>query len=175
MNEIRPRSWTNLSSADFFAALAEPPDTYRPVPWLAWTGDLDWPVLRGQLADMLDKGIREFFLFPIYGMELPYMSAVYWERVGETLAFCRDNGMKCWIYDEYNWPSGICGGQVLRDHPEARARLLWLRETEPDAEPQLPPDLDEVRQALDAGADGFLPKPFSLEALNKKLKQVLQK
>jgi len=145
MNEIRPRSWTNLSSADFFAALAEPPDKYRPVPWLAWTGDLDWPVLRGQLADMLDKGIREFFLFPIYGMELPYMSAAYWERVGETLAFCRDNGMKCWIYDEYNWPSGICGGQVLRDHPEARARLLWLRETDPDAEPQLSPELDEVR------------------------------
>ena len=145
MNEIRRRSWPALKSADLFAALAEPPDTYRPVPWLTWTGELDWPVLRGQLADMLKQGITEFFLFPIYGMELPYMSAAYWERVGQTLEFCRDNGMKCWIYDEYNWPSGICAGQVLRDHPEARARLLWLRQTETDAETELPPDLDEVR------------------------------
>jgi two-component system, cell cycle sensor histidine kinase and response regulator CckA len=32
-----------------------------------------------------------------------------------------------------------------------------------------------AQEILDAGADGFLPKPFSLEALNKKLKQVLQK
>ena len=27
-------------------------------------------------------------------------------------------GLHFWIYDEYNWPSGIAGGKVLRDHPE---------------------------------------------------------
>jgi len=102
------------------------------VPWLAWTGDLDWEGLRAQLADMREKGITEFFLFPIYGMELPYMSAAYWERVRQTLEFCRANGMKCWIYDEYNWPSGVCAGMLLRDHPEACEEILWMQPTSED-------------------------------------------
>ena len=147
MSEIRPRLWTELESTELLAALADPPDTYRPVPWLAWSGELDWPVLRGQLADMLDKGITEFFLFPLYGMELPYMSAAYWERVHQTLEFCRDSGMKCWIYDEYNWPSGTCAGRVLRDHPEARSKFVWVRRPDVGAEDvEVPPGLGELNE-----------------------------
>ncbi|MBT3375256.1 MAG: hypothetical protein HN742_32740 [Lentisphaerae bacterium] len=134
--EIRPPAWSETCRPPLSEALANPPDCYRPVPWLAWTGELHWPVLRKQLQDMLEKGIREFFLFPIYGMELPYMSAAYWERVGQTLEFCRDNGMKCWIYDEYNWPSGVCAGQVLRDHPEHAESQLWIQSA--DNAPELP-------------------------------------
>jgi len=132
---IRPPLWSHLTAADLPAALRNPPDRYRPVPWLAWTGDLDWPVLQRQLADMRDKGITEFFLFPIYGMELPYMSAAYWERVRQTLEFCRANGMKCWVYDEYNWPSGVCAGMLLRDHPEACEEILWMQPVGDDETP----------------------------------------
>ena len=144
MPAIRPPLWSDLDPSSFWDALANPPDRYRPVPWLAWTGELAWPSLRQQLQDMLDKGITEFFLFPIYGMEFPYMSATYWERVGQTLEFCRDNGMKCWIYDEYNWPSGVCAGQVLRDHPEHNEQHLWVR-TDDAADP--PPGAEAVRES----------------------------
>jgi hypothetical protein len=135
MDSIRPPLWSHLTAAELPGALRNPPDRYRPVPWLAWTGDLDWPVLKRQLADMREKGITEFFLFPIYGMELPYMSAAYWERVRQTLEFCRANGMKCWIYDEYNWPSGVCAGMLLRDHPEACEEILWMQPTGEDQTP----------------------------------------
>ena len=116
------------------------------MPWLAWTGELHWSVLREQLADMRDKGITEFFLFPIYGMELPYMSAAYWERVGQTLEFCGEHGVKCWVYDEYNWPSGVCAGAVLRDHPEANAKILWVRAEPADAGGKLPPGVEELNE-----------------------------
>ena len=135
MNPLRPRLWPDLEAADLPAALANPPDRYRPVPWLAWTGELPWHRLKQQLTDMRAKGITEFFLFPIYGMELPYMSAAYWQRVGQTLAFCREIGMKCWIYDEYNWPSGVCAGAVLRDHPECNGTHLWIRTDAADPQP----------------------------------------
>ena len=134
MTDLRPPLWSDLGPGDLLPALASPPDRYRPIPWLAWTGDLHWETLRPQLDEMLAQGITEFFLFPIYGMELPYMSQAYWERIGQTLEYCRAVGMKCWIYDEYNWPSGIAAGTVIRDFPEARERLLWLRFEEPGEE-----------------------------------------
>ena len=127
MSDLRPPLWSDLPPQDLLPALTNPPDRYRPVPWLAWTGALHWEDLRAQLDDMRAKGITEFFLFPIYGMEFAYMSLEYWERVRQTLEHCRASGMKCWIYDEYNWPSGICAGTVTRDYPEAREHLLWLR------------------------------------------------
>ena len=144
--ELRPPLWADLRPGGLLRALADPPDRYRPVPWLAWTGTLDWPVLRAQLADMRDKGITEFFLFPIYGMELPYMSAAYWERVGQTLTFCREYGMKCWIYDEYNWPSGVCAGQVLRDYPQYAAKHLWLRPATDDDGWGPPPEVGPLQR-----------------------------
>ncbi|MEN6403235.1 MAG: hypothetical protein ABFD94_14955 [Armatimonadia bacterium] len=145
MSAIRPPLWDKLQPQDLMSALANPPDRYRPVPWLAWTGDLHWEGLRAQLDDMRAKGLTEFFLFPIYGMEMPYMSLAYWERVKQTLEHCRATGMKCWIYDEYNWPSGICGGTVIRDHPEAREHLLWLRDEADSAEaPGLPPKVTQT-------------------------------
>ena len=148
MSSIRPRLWHGLQAADLPQRLSEPPSRYRPVPWLAWTGDLDWPNLQSQLADMHARGIEEFFLFPIYGMELPYMSAPYWQRVGQTLDYCRESQMKCWIYDEYNWPSGVCAGMVLRDHPEACEQILWVRPA--SAQAQTPAGCGELRTTADA-------------------------
>lgn len=145
MSELRPPLWSGLRPSELLPALAAPPDRYRPIPWLAWTGELTWDTLRAQLDEMLAQGITEFFLFPIYGMELPYMSQAYWERVGQTLDHCAAIGMKCWIYDEYNWPSGICGGTVPRDFPEARERLLWLRFAEEgETDVKLPPGVTET-------------------------------
>lgn len=147
MPHLRPALWPDLKPEQLASALESPPDRYRPVPWLAWTGDLDWEVLRGQLADMRAKGITEFFLFPIYGMELPYMSAAYWRRARQVLEYCRDHGMKSWIYDEYNWPSGVCAGTVIRDYPEAREQLLWvhLKGEEPVVSPFADLQLHEAK------------------------------
>lgn len=127
--------------------LNSPPDRYRPVPWLAWTGALDWPTLESQLTDMRRQGITEFFLFPIYGMELAYLGQAYWERVEQTLEFCRTHGMKCWIYDDYNWPSGTCAGTVLRDCLEAHCRNLCICSAAAAEAAQPPPEAEPTRTA----------------------------
>ncbi len=144
MFELRPPIWRGLRPSDLFSALASPPDRYRPVPWLAMTGNLDWPTVEHSLQEMHDKGITEFFLFAIYGMEIPYMSEAYWSLVERMLQFCQANDMKCWIYDEYNWPSGICAGEVIRDHPEYRAKQLHLRIAAEEGKVAPPPDADAV-------------------------------
>jgi len=48
-----------------------PPSTYRPVPWWCWTGKMEKEEMERQLDEFLDKGIYEFFIFPIYGFETP--------------------------------------------------------------------------------------------------------
>lgn len=95
----------------------EPDGSFRPVPWWCWSGEMDYPEMEKQLQDMKDKGINEFFIFAIYGLEISYLGKEWWKRVEWTLKRCKELGMKVWIYDDYNWPSGTCAGYVLRDYP----------------------------------------------------------
>lgn len=91
-----------------------------------------------QLALMRAQGIREFFIFPIYGMEPEFMSPDYLDRIALTVDWCREHGMKVWIYDELSWPSGTAAGLVARRHPSAVASNLWLETYTQDR-------LDEVK------------------------------
>lgn len=99
--------------------LSNPPDEYIPIPWWSWTGTLDPELLRRQLDLMREQGIREFFIFPLYGLDVEYMSEVYLDRIEQVCEWCEQLGMRVWIYDEHNWPSGMAGGLVARKHPEA--------------------------------------------------------
>jgi hypothetical protein len=103
-----------------------PGQNFRPVPWWLWTGQMDLDQMRHQLEDMSDKGIHEFFVCPIYGLEIPYLSEQWWERINFTLEHAQRLGMKVWIYDDYNWPSGTCAGFVLRDFPEYMGSKLKI-------------------------------------------------
>ena len=103
---------------------AESPKDFRPVPWWCWTGDMTSEGMDRQLMLMREQGIFEFFIFGIYGLDVEFNSEAYFDLVAHTLRRCRQWGMRAWIYDEYNWPSGICGGKVLRDYPWARYKTL---------------------------------------------------
>ncbi len=117
--------------SSFTASFARPVPEFHPVPWWAWTGRLAKPEMRRQLDEMLARGIYEFFIFPLYGLEYPlFLRESWFEYVGFTLAECRQRGMKVWIYDELNWPSGTAGGRAVREHPEYRSWHLCCQEVE---------------------------------------------
>jgi hypothetical protein len=103
---------------------ASSPKEFRPVPWWAWTGDMTREGMDRQLLAMHEQGIYEFFIFAVYGLDVEFNSDAYFDLVAHTLRRCREWGLKAWIYDDLNWPSGICGGKVLRDHPWTCAQLL---------------------------------------------------
>jgi len=102
----------------------DPPGTYRPIPFWFWNGDLDEDELDRQLREMRDKGVLEAFIHARRGLEVPYLSETWFDRVGFTIRKAREYGMRMWLYDEDNWPSGYAGGRVLKARPECRAKNL---------------------------------------------------
>ena len=88
------------------------------IPMTAITGKPTRNDISRLLNTYHDAGIEQFLIYPRSGLELEYMSE-------DWITFCRNAaqiadslGMKIWLYDEYNWPSGNCKGQVTADGHE---------------------------------------------------------
>jgi hypothetical protein len=109
---------------------SKPSSEYAPVPWWAWAGALEPDLLEQQLRQMRAQGLTEFFIFPIYGMDIEFMSPEYIDRIRQVIGWCKELGMRLWIYDELNWPSGVAAGLVPRKHPEAIASQIHLERHE---------------------------------------------
>lgn len=109
------------------AAFETPLAEHTPCPFWFWNGDLDADEIRRQIDLMVAKGIRAFVLHARHGLKIEYLSEAWFEACAVALAKASDLGMKVWIYDEYNWPSGYAGGRVLARDPEYVARNLVVQ------------------------------------------------
>ena len=105
---------------------------YGMQPFWFWNGKMDPEEIKRQIREMKEKGIPGFFIHPRQGMELPYMSQEYFDRVKLAVETAKELDMEVWIYDEYPYPSGVCGGEVILDHPEYLCKRL--RRVTKDAE-----------------------------------------
>jgi len=101
-----------------------PSSRYRPVPWWCWNGDMNEEEMEWQMREFLDKGIFEVFIQPLFGLEVEYLSDKWWDKFNFAIKKAKELGMRIWLYDEYNWPSGTCGGFLLRDEPWVRNVVL---------------------------------------------------
>ncbi|MDZ5441541.1 glycosyl hydrolase [Micromonospora sp. 4G57] len=99
----------------------DPPATDRPHAFWFWNGKLTEDELSRQLDEMKAKGIEEFFIHPRQGLGGDfgvtengyYLSKDYFDKVGFALAEAKRRGMKAWLYDDLNWPSGFAGGRTV--------------------------------------------------------------
>lgn len=78
------------------------------------------------MQQMLDKHIFEFIIHARKGLSVPYLSEKWFEKIEHVLSKAIDMGMKVWIYDEDNWPSGYAGGKVLKDNADFRCKCLRM-------------------------------------------------
>ena len=92
------------------------------IPFLAITGKPTEAEVRAKVATIAEQGIESFLVYARSGLELEYMGED-WLRLTEW--FCDEaarRGMKVWLYDEYNWPSGTCKGRVPNENDAWRYR-----------------------------------------------------
>lgn len=96
------------------------------IPMGAITGRPTREELRKRLDDYRKIGIDQFMIYPRTGAELEYMSEEWLEACRHIIEHAEETGMAVWFYDEFNWPSGQCKGQVIKSNPEFCAKVLTV-------------------------------------------------
>jgi len=95
------------------------------IPMTAITGRPDRAAVTRMLEAYSEVGIEQFLIYPRSGLEIEYMSDEWMDFCRNCLEVADSLGMKVWLYDEYNWPSGSCKGQVTADgHEDCYPSLL---------------------------------------------------
>ena len=102
----------------------EPGRECGPVPFFALNSDLKESELVWALEEMARAGMAGVFLHPRTGLEIDYLSEEFFRKIGLAIETCARLDLKAWLYDEYNWPSGVAGGKLLKAHPEFRQKYL---------------------------------------------------
>lgn len=115
----------------FFKNFKTPPKETSLAPFWFLNDSLEPEHLRFQLREMCDKGVYECILHARKGLTVPYLSEEWFERIGVILEEAEKLGMRVFIYDEDNWPSGYAGGRVVNDNPEFAARCLTMEKIYP--------------------------------------------
>ena len=112
------------------------------IPFVAVTGRPTEADVVRKVQMLKDTGYDQFLIYARSGLQYAYMGEE-WLTLSEQ--FCREaarRGMKVWLYDEYNWPSGTCKGRVPREndawryadltvHREADGSYRWGRALAP--------------------------------------------
>lgn len=96
------------------------------MPFWFWNGELEYAELARQVQEFKDKGVPGFFIHSRYGIEVPYLSEEWFEKVRHACQQAKLAGMQAWIYDEHNWPSGTTGGELPRRYPELQQQVLQV-------------------------------------------------
>ena len=111
----------------FIQAFKNPGATYYPCVMWFWNDRIDKEGIAFQLGEFQKSKINEFFIHPLWGLELKYQSPEFFALVRFAVKKAAEYGMKFWIYDEYNWPSGTAGGLMLEEKPETLGCVLMTK------------------------------------------------
>ncbi|NRF95943.1 hypothetical protein HQN89_34615 [Paenibacillus frigoriresistens] len=100
---------------------------HRSVPFWSWNGLLEQNELDAQIEGFKKQGMGGFMIHVREGLETPYLGDEFIERIKETVAKARKEGVSAWLYDEDRYSSGMGGGRVPRLGGDAvRAKALSL-------------------------------------------------
>ncbi len=111
-----------------------PDVSYAPVYVWVWNDICTRDIIDNQIAEMLNLGIRAFYILPEpkefrpdsmpTNLDPDYLTEEFFELCAYAIEKGKNLGMNCWIYDEGGWPSGGACGKVLLDHPEYARQTL---------------------------------------------------
>ncbi len=110
------------NSRDLFSKLDYTPSPI--IPFWFWNGNITEENIVLQIELMNSIGIKEVIIHARSGLEQEYLSEDWFRLIRFTLEELNNTGMKAWIYDDYDWPSGRAKGLVLKQNPNLGAKAL---------------------------------------------------
>lgn len=100
-----------------------------PVPFWFLNGKIsEWHMAR-EIRLMAENGISQVIVHPRYGLNCEYLSDEWFEIFGWCVQEARKHGMKLWIYDEFNFPSGTAHFEVMKANPNYQSKYLACKVT----------------------------------------------
>jgi len=130
-------------AANIAELLKSPPDEFRPYPFWFWNANLSADEITWQLDQCRDQKIYTVLIHPRHGLVTPYLGQEFMAMVVHTVKEAARLGMKVWLYDEYNWPSGIVAGRLLRDYPQYKMKFLNHTYRESEGNREIQPSFQE--------------------------------
>ncbi|HOS43445.1 MAG TPA: glycosyl hydrolase [Armatimonadota bacterium] len=95
--------------------LNDVPPWQQPYPFWFWNGEMDADEIRRQIGLMREAGITEFVIHGRTGLQTPFLSDAWFDAARAAVEEAARRGMRAWIYDEYNWPSGTANSTITAD------------------------------------------------------------
>ncbi len=99
---------------------ASPGNRFRFAPFWFLNHELTEAETRWQIQEMERQGVGGFILHARHGLLTEYMSEAWMRQMEVAVAEAKRLGMKAYLYDENNWPSGPADGKVIEENPEFR-------------------------------------------------------
>lgn len=117
----------------------------------AINGALDAERLKSQLDALRASGFDGVVFHPRRYPDLPtYLSKDYFDGVSGLILHAKSIGLRFWIYDENGWPSGIAGGELLKQLPACRCE--WIEWREDDEQGKIAHGSKQAVNSLDEAA-----------------------
>ncbi len=129
---------------NFKTEFKNPPAKNRIKPFWFWNGDMKEEEIEHQISEMEEKGLGGAFICARQGLKVPYLSKEWFERVLFACEKAKQRGIENWLYDEYPYPSGMSGGEVMLRCPDGEHMILKHYQFMPAGE-------EEVRERLSFG------------------------
>ncbi|MBQ3049586.1 MAG: hypothetical protein IJC94_06490 [Oscillospiraceae bacterium] len=115
---------------NFQEAFRNGAEGYTPATMWFTHGNVSKKEMTYQIEGFNREGIKDYFIHPSDGTQGDYLGEHFFSMIKHAADEAKRLGINYWIYDEYNWSSGVAGGQVLQDEPWARStRLIKMTET----------------------------------------------
>ncbi|MBR7185434.1 MAG: hypothetical protein IKD37_07490 [Clostridia bacterium] len=135
---LYPKNQTPKLDEALFKA---PTSEYRGTPFWAWNCKLEGEELKWQIDVLEQMGFGGFHMHVRTGMDTPYLTDEYMDRVEDCVEHARGKEMLAWLYDEDRWPSGPAGGIVTKEEKYRQRSLMF---TVNPYEDDLPPEANGV-------------------------------
>jgi len=101
-----------------------PPLSMKSRPLWFWNAPLSREQTLKVLVDSKKVGYYGLGILPSYGMTPDYMTPEYLDQYKMAVDIADSLGMKLYLYDEYYFPSGMAGGNLVKQFPEAVSKRL---------------------------------------------------
>lgn len=96
------------------------------IPMMAITGNPTKSEINEIVSMYARQGIEQLLIYPRSGCEIEYLSDRWIEVCGDIIEAAKRLKIDIWLYDEYNWPSGTCHGNVMRENEDYYAKSVFV-------------------------------------------------